>query len=189
MQINNIKVSQSFGKTPVMKCSVKSAETGKKEYATLYQMDPRNGGDYNEVKSSKNTRDIFFDFEQDYFNRSSLKQYYLLKNDKTQEVIGCAETTKRMTGGVSGGRYLQIEEISENQKYKNGIEPIFAYLVHFAKDVGQDAVVSISGENVIPNMHKAKQVQIKTGEIITPYANFDEILNHAEKRYNIEYTV
>lgn len=189
MQINTIKSIQSFGKTPVMKCTVKSSETGNKENATLYQMDTNNRKDYYEVRSSKNTGDILSDFERDSLNRSNLRQYYLLKNDKTQEVIGCAETTKRMSGGISDGKYIQIEEISENKKYKNGIEPIFTYLVHFAKEIGQDAVVSIAGENIIPNMRKAKQVQVKTGEIITPQSSFDEILNHAERRYNIEYTV
>lgn len=185
MQITNSNYSTAFGKTPVMKCTIKNAQTKRKEPATLYQMNTNLKSDYSEVMNSKNTLCIKSDFERDFATGSDYRQYYLLKNDKTDEVAGCAETTQRMTRNLEN--YTMVEEISENKKYANGIEPVLTYLVHNAKQNAQDAVVFSTDENVIPDMKKVTQQQAPTGERILSSKMFNTLLNHAEKRYNVEY--
>lgn len=187
MQITNMNCSQSFGKTPVMKCTVKNAETNRTEHATLYKMDTSLKSDYDEVMNSKNTLDIKGSFDRDFFLGQNYKQYYLLKNDKTDEVAGCAQTTKRMTRDLQS--YTLIEEMSGNKKYKNATEPVFAYIVHDADKSWDDAVISAKEENIIPDMKKVKTEQTRTGEMLLSYENYDSVLNHSEKRYKIDYNV
>ena len=191
MNINSVNNLVSFGKQPVMKCTVKDVETKKVMPATLYKMDPSKSSDLFEVEKSKNTRDITFHFKRDNALGLNFRNYYLLKNDKTQEVVGCAETENHYSprNNGAGGFVMLVGELSENKKYLNGKEPILTFLMNEARKSGQNAIVTCSDENVAPNMKQLKPVQLNTGEYYIPASRFDNALTHGEKRYNISYEV
>ena len=191
MTINSINTSVSFGKQPVMKCTIKEAETKKIMPATLYQLEVGKKSDIFDVEHSKNTMDIYNGFMKDSRLGSNYRQYYILQNDKTQEVIGCAQTSSHfsMKDDISGGHQLLVEELSENKKYLNGKEPILTYLINVARKAMKDSVVTCFDTNVVPNMKQVKPKQISTGEFVIPASRFDNALTHGEKRYNIDYEV
>ena len=191
MTINSINTSVSFGKLPVMKCTIKDAQTKKIMPATLYQLEVGKASDVYDVEHSKNTMDIYNSFIKDSRFGSNYRQYYMLQNDKTQEVIGCAQTSSHfsMKKDISGGHQLLVEELSENKKYLNGKEPILTYLLNVARKSMKDSVVTAFDTNVVPNMKQVRPKQISTGEFVIPASRFDNALIHGEKRYNISYDV
>lgn len=191
MTINSFNNSVSFGKFPVMTCTIKDAQTKKIHPATLYQLEVGKQSDIFDVEQSKNTRDICNDFVRDSRLGSKYRQYYILQNDKTQEVIGCAETSSHysLKEDISGGNQLLVDELSDNKKYLNAKEPILTYLLNVARNSLKDCVVTPFDTNVVPNMKQVKPVQMNTGEFVIPASRFDNALLHGEKRYNIDYEV
>ena len=99
----------SFGKSAVMTCTVKSADKKTKVDATLYQMNPLEREDYKDVMYSKHTLCIKPDFQRDTGHRQGMYDYYLLQNNKTKEVIACAQTSRHYRTGKSSlsARYKQ----------------------------------------------------------------------------------
>ena len=115
MQINNVNSNISFGKTPVMICEVKKKKETDRRTATLYKMDIKKHEDLNEIKYSKTARTLYPDAEKDRHYMSPGREYYLLKDDSTNEVISCASITThiRQGEGKTSGFSFVIDGFSE----------------------------------------------------------------------------
>ena len=87
MKINNIISNINFGKTPVMKCCIKSKDTKEPHLATIYQLDAKNNKDLSEVFYSKQAICLYPSMLKD--NRRYYPSFSLngLKNDCTDILI------------------------------------------------------------------------------------------------------
>ena len=183
--------SISFGKTPVMTCTIKSADKKEQNSATLYQMDTKEYSDLKEILYSKNARCLIRDFEEDAGRYTPYSEYYLLKNDKTQEVIACAQTSRHYRTGdaKSTGFSTLIEEMSQNSKYVNGAEPILAFIAHKAEGRFDNCVTTAFDRDVIPTLKNSKFTQLRTGDWYLPEKRYPILIDQAEKRANISFLV
>jgi len=183
MNINAI----SFGKTPVMKCTVKDAATKKSNEATVYKMDTMEREDLREIQLSKNTRSIVRDFEKESYRRAPIHEYFLLKNDKTGEVIACAETSRHYKIGDTrySGASTVIDEFSENKKYVNGAEPLFAYIAHNAEQRYDNYICTAFNDETIKTLRTHKFTQIKNGDWCMPAKRYQTVIGQAERRNNV----
>lgn len=182
--------SVSFGKTPVMTCNVKSKNSNEKQPATLYKMDASNKNDLKEIMYSKNTRCLVDGFLNDMVAYYPTYDYYLLQNDKTNEVISCAQTSRHFRTGKSmyQGCSTLINEMSENKKYINGAEPLFAYLVKNA-DERYDGCVSTAfdQEEIQTSLKNLKFNQLKTGDWVIPQKRYQTLIEQAKKREDVNF--
>lgn len=181
----------SFGKSAVMTCTVKSADKTTKVNATLYQMNPLEREDYRDVMYSKHTTCIKSDFQRDTGHRQGMYEYYLLQNDKTGEVIACAQTSRRYRTGNAkyNGVSTLIEEMSQNRHYINGAEPVLAYLVHKAGEQFDNCVTTAFDKDEIPCLKNSKFTQLKTGDWCIPEKRYQLLIDQAEKRENVNFLV
>lgn len=181
--------SISFGKTPVMTCTVKGANKKDIVNATLYQMDPHNNNDQRDVRFSKNTHCIKQSFERDCGHFQPIYEYYLLTNDKTQEVIACAQTSRHYRTGNAryNGCSTLIDEMSQNRNYINGAEPVLAYIVHNAEERYDKTVTTAFDKDEIPCLKNSKFTQLKTGDWCIPEKRYQLLIDQAEKRENINF--
>ena len=189
MRINNNKLNLSFGRQALMTCFVKDKETNEKCPATLYKMDALNADDFNDVMASKNTIDIKRAMEADFFKRRTYGDFFILQNDKTKEVMGCAEkeTHYKNVNDVDNGFVTVINTLSGNNKYLNPQEPIFIYLVNESKDCFRNAITMGTGDDIQYNLRGVKFTKNKTNDLVLRQRAFDSYLQQSEPRYNIEY--
>ena len=181
----------SFGKTAVMTCTVKSADKKTSVDATLYQMDPTKREDYRDVMYSKHTTCIKPDFSKDTGHRQGMYEYYLLQNDKTKEVIACAQTSRHYRTGKSAynGVSTLINEMNQNRNYINGAEPVLAYLAYNAGERFDKCVTTAFGRDEIPCLKNSKFTQLKTGDWCIPEKRYHILIDQAEKRENVNFLV
>lgn len=178
MRIQAINNTTSFGKIPVLQCKVEEASTGNISKATLYQMEPSKPEDAREIKYSKNARCIYYDFMVDAGKHISDRNYYLLKNDKTKEVIACAQTAKhyRPANSQFGGITTFVEEIAENPKYVKGAQPIFAHIALNSLDSNDLSVSTSTYANAVDSLVDSRFVQIETGDWILPKDEYRDFI-------------
>lgn len=182
--------SISFGKTPVMTCTVKNKEEKGKQSATLYKMDTQNYNDYKEIMYSKNARCLHRGFEEDRDSFYPIHEYYLLKNDKTDEVISCAQTSRHYRTGEAkySGFSTLINEMGENKKYANGAEPIVSYLVKNAGERQDESVsTAFDQDEIQTSLKRSKFTQLKTGEWVLPQKRYQALIEQAEKREDVNF--
>ncbi|MBQ3641342.1 hypothetical protein II906_05400 [bacterium] len=189
MKINQINNTVNFGREALMTCQVKQVEENKKYPATLYKMDQLKADDYHDIQNSRNTNAIKLDFENEYYRRNPIHDFYILQNDKTREIIGCAEknTHFKTWEDVDTGVITLLQTLSVNPKYLNAGEPIFTYIVKDAKDCFRKAVTLATGENIVPNMGQAKFTENKDKNLVLRSAAFEPVIEQGEKRYGIQY--
>ena len=134
MNITSIKTNQTFCKTPVMKCKISKFKTDEKSESTLYKMDCANESDLNEVKYSKNARWMYYPMRKDSLKATPYREYYILKDDKTNEVISSAQSSRhyRADNVEYPGYSTLIEDMQNNMKYINSEEPVLAYFANNA---------------------------------------------------------
>ena len=183
--------SQSFGKEALMKCDIEETNKNIKQSATLYKLNPENTADRNDVFFSKQTGCIARDFERAIYKSFPNKDFYILQNDITGEIISCAQTSHhyRPFDVSLPGQYTLIEEAKGNKKYKDAAEPLFAYITGIASKKFDEAVFTAFDENTISELKKNNFSKAKTGEYFVSQENFSKFINRAEKKYNIEYIV
>ena len=191
MKIAKINSNQNFGKTALLSCQIKQEENKEKVNATLYKMDPHNPKDINDVKYSKQTRCIYRDFVAALEQRQQNREFYLLQNDKTGEVISCAQTSHhyRPANAQNEGFSTLIEEMNENKKYINASEPLLAYIAKHAAERYDSTVYTAFTTDEIPSLKRAKFTQTKLGEFFIPEKRYYVLIDQAEKHSQIEFLV
>ena len=162
MRIAQSTFNPAFGKQAVMTCVVKDKATGTPHNATLYKLDPKNEQDQRDVYFSKQAFCMSKDFEDGKTNPISCREFYMLQNDKTKEVISCAQTLHRCRRPkfTHPGLYTMIEEANSNYKYKNGEEPLYAYI---AKRAGERYDSKLKEQQFLGNtkrriLHTSKKI-------------------------------
>ncbi len=185
MRVSNI----SFGKTAILTCQVKNRETNQKASATLYQMDPHNMSDYREVRYSKTARCMCRDMEDDQSLYNPVREYYVLKDDKTGEVISCAETSHhyRRDEIYSPGLSTTVDELADNTKYVNSTEPMLAFVAQKAFDRYDKSVVIGTYVDDESPLKRARFSKTKNGDWVLPEKRFNDFVDTANKRSSIEY--
>ena len=192
MNISKINFNQSFGKQEVMTCKVKESQQNSSKNATLYKLNPEDVNDQKDVYYSKQTICIADDFEKAPFDSfASKKDFYILTDDKSGEVISCAETSHRYRPSELpySGQYTLIEEAKENNKYKNGLEPLFAYITKLASNNDDRFIFTAFDEETVEGLKNSKFSQIKTGEYYISQENFNPLIDNAEKQFKMEYFI
>lgn len=182
MKISAINNRVNFGKIQVMKCSVNQKGSNSKKSATLYEMEPDNPKDVQEVRYSKNARCIYYDFMIDAGKKDRGRRYYMLKDDKTQEVIACAQTSRhiRPENSTYSGQNTLIEEMSENPKYVDGAKPLIAYIAHRADSEFDNFVSTAFDTDIIPYLKDFNFIQIPTGDWIIPKGQYGILEKHVK---------
>ncbi|MBQ9245742.1 hypothetical protein IJ182_05695 [bacterium] len=201
MNISGIKSSPAFGKTAVMECRVKNSKDKVSQDATLYKLNMNNIDDIDAVRQSKNTTAIKNDFIKAHIFGDKYNDFYMLQNDKTQEVISCAEVSHRYkTGGEEPERSTVVTSMGENKKYINGGVPIIAYLTKIAAERDDDSLYisyniedssnwSDWTENEIPSLTQIKASDTGKDGMRIPSRRFLSFLDVAEKRAQINYEI
>ncbi len=189
MQINKIYGTQTFGKTPVLTCRIKDWETKQPHNATLYKMDPNNFQDLNEILYSKNTNSIKRNFMKAHAKNINYKDFYVMQNDRTMEVISCAQTEHRYGNfnKKNSGLYTLIEEMEENPNYINGMEPLTAGIIKNASARFDESIYTSFRAEEAPYLKRAKFSKTKEGAYYVPQKRFNAILMQAENRSQIDY--
>ena len=189
MNISKTDYSQSFGKQALMTCTVRENAGNKPKNATLYKLDPDNKSDRMDVNYSKYAYNIARDFNNAHKELYPKKEFFMLQNDETGEVISCAETSHRYRPVEFShpGQYTLIEEAQENKKYNNGIEPLFAYVTKKASDKCDENIFTAFNEDSLPGIEKSEFLKTEQGAYFVPEERFHPVLMQDEKKYNIEY--
>lgn len=187
MKIQNKNTNTSFGKAQVMQCQMKKKSEQEKINATLYKMDLKNGNDLNEMKYSKTAKWLYPDATTDSAYPHENRSYYLLQEDKTGEVISCISISKHFRRGEDNksGQYILIDGFAQNYKYLNPSEPLFAFVADNAiKHYSKNIIVGTS-DLEDETLKKARFTRTKNGEWYMPEKRFTDIIDRAEKRYNM----
>ena len=186
-----VNTSPAFGKYSVMSCQVKDVKSKENNSATLYKLNTDDGNDANDVRYSKTAQAIRDDFFDAYYHGNNYKNFYLLQNDKTGEVISCAQTSWHYRNGdiQNPGFSTVIEQLSENDKYVNSGEPMLAYIINDASIKGFESVYSVSTpSNQSQAVARAKFSKTENeGITFMPQKSFLNFLDGAEKRSKIDY--
>ena len=200
MNISKLNNCNSFGKKALLTCEIKQELNKNKVQAKLYKMDPHNLSDIDDVMYSKQTRCILPDFITSIEKLYPNKDFYLLQNDKTKEVISCAQTSHhyrpiQSSNGFESitfenpGSNTLIEEMNVNQNYVNAAEPLLAYIVKSAGERFDSTVYTSFNQDFVPALKRAKFSQTKLGEFYIPGKRYATLINQAEEHSNIEYLV
>lgn len=191
MNIKQINFSQTFGKTPVMRCEMKKTGTKDKAQSTLYKLNPQLNSDLEEVMYSKRARCMYTDMRKDSQTKNPYREYYILKDDKTDEVISCAETSHhyRAENVPHPGLSTLIDEMESNGKYVSSQEPLLAYLAYSAMNRFDDSVCVGFYNEDYSRFKRARFSETKNGDWILPDKRYINLIDNAAKRYNIEFLV
>lgn len=192
MKISSINSNINFGKTAVATCSVKEKSTKKAIPATIYKMDPLSESDVREIKYSKNTRCIQYEIDMERANAPYNKgrEFYLLKADKTGEVIACAQTLHRYRNNdvQHPGLSTMLEETSENTKFQNGSLPLVGYIAQRAADRYDNSIISVTGTDEPATIQK--KLRFKETKTDGVYAlskrRFENFINKAKQQTQLE---
>ncbi len=189
MKILCVNYSYSFGRTPLMTCTVKQKEKNEKVSATLYKMDPKNPKDIDDVRYSKKGRYMYGDMLQESKQKQSAREFFMLQNDKTQEVISCAQISHRYRPSQKNqGFYSLIEEMNISNNYINGAEPIIAYLAYNAQNRLESSLYSAFHPEEIPiDMKRIKFSEGNKGEWYLPQRRFNTLIDRAQAHSQIEF--
>lgn len=185
--MNIQKTHPTFGKIPVMLCEMKKIHSKEKVNATLYLMDIKNKNDLKEIEYGKTSGCLRRDLKTDFYSIHPYRNYYLLKEDSTGEIIACAETSMhyRRTDDKKAGISVMVDEFGENYNYLNPAEPMFAFLANRAiKQYSQNIIIGTSDCDEA-TLKKTMFTKTKNGEWYMPERRFSQLLDKAEKRYNM----
>lgn len=187
MNISAINNTQSFGKTALMHCKVRTLEDKERIGATLYKMDPKNNNDVKDVKFSKTAYALIKDMSRDSRKVHPTREYYILTNDKTGEVISCAQTSNhfRADEGKVSGSYMLLEEVNSNDKYINPIAPMIAFLADKAFNHFDSGIVIGTSELDDKTLKRAKFSRAQNGDWFIPQKRFIDFTDKATKKYDM----
>lgn len=182
MRIQNISSAQSFGKTPVMYCKIKRADNREKTRATLYKLDIFDHRDITYAKYSNTSLRFLHDMINDKRN-SQPKDYFLMTDDKTGDVISCAETSNhlRVSNDKISGKYLLINEYNQSGNYIRPDVPMFAFFAQKAAS-GGNGNIAIGTPNIEEStLKKDGFLQAQNTEWYMPHTRYSGIIALAKK--------
>ncbi len=185
MKIQNISSAQSFGKVPVMYCKVQKNNSENKTRATLYQLNIFDYKDIGFAKYSKTSLRFLQDMINDKRNDFP-KEYFIMTNDRTGEVISCAETSNhlRVSGDKNTVKYLLINEYNQNGNYIRPDIPMFAFFAKKANATG-NSNIAIGTSNIDEKtLKKSGFSQTKNSEWYMPQRRFFDIISLAKRKFN-----
>ena len=187
MKISSLN-SINFGKRPLLNCSIKT-KSNEKFDGTLYLYDNKDGDDRMEVRES----DFLEGFRLDFLRCSgdvSGFNFYVLKNDETNEIISCAKTSRRIKRYplIEDGTYTKIEDIKENSDY---IDPFYPVLGQIIKDGIEhyDRMIELPVCECVRKDMKKYKFSKKEDDAYwrLPERRFQEALTKVELRNQIDY--
>ena len=191
MRINPCKFSNyiSFSKEPVSACVLINKDKGTKSDATLYKADVKSDSDKFDIKRSKTASCLYSDFMRERRRNEPCSDFFILQDDKTNEVICAAETSRhyRPLEGKKEGFATIIDEIRENNKYENAAEPMLEYIVREAYKRGDTNVFTAFQSEDLPSLKRERFTETNNGEWYMPRARFFDFIDIAEKRSHIDY--
>ena len=187
MNISRTNNLQSFGKTALMQCKVRTLQDKERISATLYKMNPKDSNDVKEVKYSKTAYVLMPDMAKDAKKEYPSREYYLLTNDKTGEVISCSQTSNHFREGEEkvSGSYLMIEEFNANDKYINPIMPMIAFLADKAYKHFDSNIVMGTSDIDDKTLKREKFSRAKNGDWYIPQKRFIDVTDKAVKKYDM----
>lgn len=190
MNISANGMNVAFGKTPVMTCKVKRQQDNKPVDATLYRLESGSLVDLRDIEMSKTAKVLSQHYSESTY-RNKHNDFYILQNDKTDEVICAAETSHhfRTTNDRFEGTSTVIDEFRANDKYANAAEPVIAHIVNKAGQQFDKSVVSALNQEEMPTLKHAKFSKTKNGDYLLPEKRFGNFADRAEKKFSIEYLV
>ena len=152
-------------------------------------MEPSKPEDAREIKYSKNARCIYYDFMIDAGKHISDKDYYVLSNDRTKEVISCAQTSRhfRPENSEFSGLTTFIEEISENPKYEKGSLPLLAHIALNTYDTSDETVTASGYATAIDSLTDSCFMQTKTGDWVLPKDAYKPLVKQVMCNSSLEY--
>ena len=187
MNIGKIQ-NLSFGKKPLLNCSIKNKDTKKKIEATLYSMDYRNPNDRFEMENADNAEFVKHNFLA-IPNVPEGSKFYLLKNNETGETVSCAQTTKHFSNPEDNdfsGSYVLIESAQEKPKYQDSISPVLGQIVKDAYYSFDNKIVSALRDEDL-NLVRYKFTLKPDMSMVLPDKRFVDLLDKIEKINEIEY--
>ena len=191
MKIQSVNQMHSFGKIPVMTCEIKQKDINQKKRSTLWKMDPKNSQDETEIRYSKHAKSIYSDFSNDRTKIHPYHEYFLLKDNETNEVIAAAMTSHHYrTGNIKFPGYTTlVEELENNKKYLNPSEAVMAYIVSKAFDRFDDSVSTAFYNDEPSSLKSIMFSQTDNGDWIMPEKRYMDFIDRAQKRYRIDFIV
>jgi len=185
MKIQNISSAQSFGKTPVMVCSVRRAGNREKTRATLYQLDVSDTRDIADVRYSKTALCMLKDMMNDKYS-SLPKEYFIMTDDRTGEVISCAETSNhiRVSDDKLSGKYLLVNEFNQNGGYIRPDIPMFAFFAQKSFWGRNSNIVMGTSNFEEKTLKRTGFSQAKNGEWFMNNRRYLDIIDFARKKFN-----
>lgn len=191
--MNELKINfrPNFGKQALMECNIKEKTNQNKHEAVLYKLNPEDSEDRKDVFYSRQTGCIAEDFNRELSNFYPQKEFYIIQNNDNGEVVSFVEISHhyRPNNLSHTGQYTLIEAAKENEKYVNGIEPLFAFIAKHAATRYDEAIFTAFDEETLPSLKSNKFSKTQTGDFYIPEKKFVPLIEQAEKRYQIEYLV
>lgn len=179
----------NFGKKAIMTCQIKNAQTKQKSNSTLYKYESNNQKDVREIMFDKQLGHLLPDFSNDTFSHQANIELYALKDDKTQNLIGYALTSRhlRRENADLSGLATVVDEMNANYQYTNSAEPIIAAVAKAAQDRGDASVIIAMRPEDICYIKNIKFSQTKFEEPYLPEKRFNSIIDKATERSQIEF--
>ena len=185
MKINTLNLN--FGKKLVATCCIKN-QNKEKCPASIYEYNPRNSEDAEEIKNSPYTSSIKRDFYRQYINcKIPANKYYILLDDKTKEVATVAKLSQHITEeGKYKGYYISIDELEENKNYIDSITPMIGFIANKANSTYSDNILTAFRTYEMPALKELKFKSTKEDIWALRSKGFNESILRAEKRNNLE---
>ncbi|MBR2068717.1 MAG: hypothetical protein IJ877_03040 [Candidatus Gastranaerophilales bacterium] len=181
-------INHTFGKNMVAKCIVKN-QLKEKHEATLYEYDPWNLDDIDEIESSLNTNSIKPDFYRaGLWSGHTEGRFFALQDDETKDIVASAEITRHYAPfGKYQGDYLLIDELEGNQGYIDSLTPMIGFIANKGFETNSKNIVSAFRTSEMPQLKGYKFKQTDDETWILPKRRFSENINKAEHRNSIEF--
>ncbi len=183
MKISNIH-SINFSKKAILTCQVKDWERKEKRNATLYELNPAtNLEDREEIRLNERTSYLY-----PWVLKDLNSTFYMLKDDKTDEVISYAQTSHHLKHKSTRHKGLStsIDELEGNEHYINALEPMIAGIVKKAQERFDLSVYFNMRSEDVYSLGNLK-LPNENGDIFIREKRFETIINNAIQRSNIKF--
>ncbi len=186
MKINSVNIN--FTKKLAAKCEIKDKQRIKHP-ASIYEYNPRNIDDMEEIQNGLNTDSIKHSFfEQGYCRRCMPEsKFYAMKDDITGDIIASAQTSNHLAlQGKYEGLYTSIDELQTSGDYINPIMPMAAFIADKAQQTYSKNILTSFRYDEAPDLCECKFKKTKSGIWAMRSRGFKECISRAEKRNNLE---
>jgi len=186
MRINNTNLN--FGKRLIGTCRIKDIDN-KKHNASIYEYEPENYKDRDEIKASPYASAIKNDFcgiaaYGDYAN------FYVIKDDSSDSIIASSEVTNHIDYKYSRlGSYSEINAIQGDRNYKDVLTPLISHIAGVAYEKSSDYIVTYD-ENVSNEILEENYFQEVADRVwLMPEKKFHQCIENAAKTNSLDYDI